>query len=99
MNSGVCNYLEFKSIEKLYYKSEADSAIYPVPCSKTEGKGSDRILCVCMCVCLCSQVREKERDEEQKEEERERGREVDKGRERAGEKKREKESWSVVDAR
>ena len=37
MNSGVCNYLEFKSIEKIYYQSESDGKLHPVPCSKSEG--------------------------------------------------------------
>ena len=41
MNSGVNNYLEFKSIEKLNYFSEADSSLYPVPCSKNEGGRND----------------------------------------------------------
>jgi RAB protein geranylgeranyltransferase component A len=36
VNSGVSNYLEFKSIEKLLYRSEGDSKLYAVPCSKNE---------------------------------------------------------------
>jgi RAB protein geranylgeranyltransferase component A len=36
VNSGVANYLEFKSIEKLLYRSEGDSKLYAVPCSKNE---------------------------------------------------------------
>ena len=29
--------MEFKSIEKIYYQSESDAQMHPVPCSKAEG--------------------------------------------------------------
>ena len=37
VNSGVNNYLEFQSLDKLFYFSESDATLYPVPCSKNEG--------------------------------------------------------------
>jgi hypothetical protein len=30
--------LEFKAVEKLFYRGESDGSVHPVPCSKNEGE-------------------------------------------------------------